>query len=120
MTDRERLLDELHKERSGKVLALLAFLRDALGLALHDTDGNEVRGCLELARDAVAEANRLNADQVNKLDMAVRETTPAAAGGSGTFDALVVTVWQQAAEQGLTTGEMPAAHWSTWGSPGGA
>ncbi len=55
-----------------------------------------------------------------KLDTAMRETTPAAAGGSGTFDALVVTVWQQAAEQGLTTGEMPPGHWSMWGSASGA
>lgn len=111
---------ELRKERSGKVLAMLAFLRDVLDLALHDTDGKAVRGCLELARGVVAEANRLNADQVNKLDVVMRQTTPAAAGGSGTFDTLVVTVWQQAADQGLTTPEMPPGHWSTWGSPGGA
>jgi HD superfamily phosphohydrolase len=92
--------------------AMLAYLRDELDLALHDSTGKAVRGLRELARDVVAEALNLTGGKVTTLED--RMQLVSAAAGGGTFDALIASTWETAREAGLTDKPLPNGSWKRW------
>lgn len=96
-----------------RVAAALAYLRDELDLALHDTAGRAVPGQRQLALDLVAEAEALTASDTTKLADAAG--LGAAGAGMTTFDALYSAMREHAKVHGLTRDGQPVLPWWTVG-----